>query len=38
MSTIILVDTTLDVVTKQRELVQEALGPDGAYARLKENL
>lgn len=38
MSTTILMDTTLDVVTKQRELVQEALGPDGAYARLKENL
>ena len=34
----ILMETTLDVVTKQRELVQEALGPDGAYARLKENL
>ena len=38
MSTTILMETTLDVVTKQRELVQEALGPDGAYARLKENL
>ena len=38
MSTTILIDTSLDVVTKQRELVQEALGPDGAYARLKENL
>jgi len=36
--TTILMETTLDVVSKQRELVQEALGPDGAYARLKENL
>ena len=34
----ILIETDLDVVSKQRELVQEALGPDGAYARLKENL
>lgn len=31
-------ETTLDVVEKQQKLVQEALGPDGAYARLKENL
>lgn len=34
----ITMETTLDVVEKQQKLVQEALGPDGAYARLKENL
>ena len=38
MSIIIQMETTLDVVAKQKALVQEALGPDGAYARLKENL
>lgn len=38
MSITIQMETALDVVTKQKALVQEALGPDGAYARLKENL
>ena len=38
MSITIQMETTLDVVAKQKALVQEALGPDGAYARLKENL
>lgn len=38
MATTILMETTLDVVSKQQALVQEALGPDSAYARLKENL
>jgi hypothetical protein len=37
MATISL-DTSIDVVSKQRELIQEALGPDGAYIRLKETL
>lgn len=34
----ILTETDLDVVEKQRKLVEEALGPDGAYIRLKETL
>ena len=39
MATItILTETDLDVVEKQRKLVEEALGPDGAYIRLKETL
>ena len=37
-NTVISLDTNIDLITKQRELVQEALGPDGAYIRLKETL
>lgn len=37
-TTNLLVETTLDVVSKQRELVQESLGPDGIYIRMKETL
>lgn len=33
-----MVTSELDVVDKQRKLVEEALGPDGAYIRLKETL
>ena len=36
--TIILINTDLDVISKQRELVTEALGPDGVYIRMKETL
>ena len=32
------VETSLDVVNKQRELVAEALGPDSVYIRMKETL
>ena len=39
MATVTILTTTdLDVVNKQRKLVEEALGPDGAYIRLKETL
>lgn len=38
MALTLVTDTTLDVVSKQKELVQEALGPDGVYIRLKETL
>ena len=39
MATItVLTETDLNVVEKQRKLVEEALGPDGAYIRLKETL
>ena len=39
MATIpVLTTADLDVVEKQRKLVEEALGPDGAYIRLKETL
>ena len=39
MATInVMVTSELDVVDKQRKLVEEALGPDGAYIRLKETL
>ena len=34
----ILIETDLDVVSKQRQLVEEALGPDSVYVRMKENL
>ena len=34
----VLTTTDLDVVEKQRKLVEESLGPDGAYIRLKETL
>lgn len=34
----ILVETDLDVVDKQRKLVEEALGPDGVYIRMKNTL
>ena len=37
MSTI-LIETDLDVVSKQRQLVDEALGPDSIYIRMKETL
>jgi len=33
-----LIDTSLDVICKQRELVKEALGADSAYIRLRETL
>ena len=36
--TVILIDTDIDVISKQRELVTEALGPDGVYIRMKETL
>ena len=35
---IVQIETDLDVVAKQRQLVEEALSADSAYARLKENL
>ena len=35
---VVQIETNLDVVAKQRLLVEEALGADSAYARLKENL
>ena len=35
---IIQIETNLDVVAKQRLLIEEALGADSAYVRLKENL
>lgn len=39
MATVTVLTTTdLDVTNKQRKLVEEALGPDGAYIRLKETL
>lgn len=34
----ILIETDLDVVSKQRQLVEEALGPDSVYIRMKETL
>jgi hypothetical protein len=34
----ILIETDLDVVQKQRLLVEEALGPDSVYIRMKETL
>lgn len=36
--TSISLETSLDVVGKQRELVAEALGPDSVYIRMKETL
>src|SRR5574344_569992 len=33
-----LIETSLDVICKQRALVQEALGGDSAYIRVKETL
>lgn len=39
MATVTILTTTdLAVVEKQRKLVEESLGPDGAYIRLKETL
>ena len=39
MATVTVLTTTdLDVVSKQRKLVEESLGPDGVYIRLKETL
>ena len=39
MATVTVLTTTdLDVVEKQRQLVEESLGPDGVYIRLKETL
>ena len=32
------IETSIDVINKQRRLTEEALGPDGAYIRLKETL
>ena len=34
----ILIETDLDVISKQRQLVDEALGPDSMYIRMKETL
>lgn len=34
----ILVETDLDVVSKQRQLVEEALWPDSVYIRMKETI
>ena len=34
----ILIETNLDVIEKQRQLVDEALGPDSIYIRMKETL
>ena len=34
----ILIETDLDVISKQRQLVDEALGPDSIYIRMKETL
>ena len=34
----ILIETDLDVVSKQRLLVEEALWPDSVYIRIKETL
>ena len=34
----IITNAELDVISKQRALVEEAIGPDSAYARVKENL
>ena len=34
----ILIETKLDVIEKQRKLVEEALGPDSIYIRMKETL
>ena len=34
----ILIETKLDVIEKQRQLVDEALGPDSIYIRMKETL
>ena len=34
----ILIETDLDVISKQRQLVEEALGPDSIYVRMKETL
>ena len=34
----IITNAELDVVEKQKQLVAEALGPDSAYIRMKENL
>ena len=34
----ILIETDLDVISKQRKLVEEALGPDSMYIRMKETL
>lgn len=34
----ILIETNLDVISKQRQLVEEALGPDSIYIRMKETL
>jgi hypothetical protein len=34
----ILIETDLDVISKQRQLVEEALGPDSVYIRMKETL
>ena len=38
MAITILEETDLDVVSKQRELVEEALGQDGVYIRMKHTL
>lgn len=37
-TTNLLIETSLDVVSKQRELVQESLGSDGVYIRMKETV
>lgn len=37
-TTNLLIETNLDVVSKQRQLVSEAMGPDGVYIRMKETI
>lgn len=37
-TTIIQLETSMDVIEKQRELVEEALGADSVYIRMKETL
>lgn len=37
-NTVISIDTSLDVIEKQSELVTEVLGADGVYIRFKETL
>jgi len=38
MSIVLTIDTNLDIIGKQRELVSEALGSEGVYIRMKETL
>ena len=37
-NTVISIDTSLDVVSKQRQLVEEALGAYSVYIRMRETL
>ena len=38
MAITVKIETSIDVINKQRRLTEEALGPDGVYIRLKETL